>query len=62
MNKEKIIQAFVNQVQIIAEEWTRAVAEGKITHPHYTNQIFYLHQTLEEVMKKDEETNPSPQK
>lgn len=50
--EEKIIEGFVEQSKIIAEEWTRAIADGKDPVHKYADQIFHLHQTLKSIIKK----------
>ena len=49
------LKVFIEQVQKIASEWTKAVANEEDVHPKYSDQIFQIHEIIENIVTSEEE-------
>ena len=53
--KDKQLEAFISQAQIVVREWIIAEVEGKDTHPKYTNQISMIVDLAAEVLSSEDD-------
>jgi len=47
--RDKQIEAFVNQAEQVAREWTIAEIEGRDTHPVFANKMYLIHELAKSV-------------
>lgn len=53
--KDKQIEAFIQQAEMVAREWTIAEIEGKDTHPEYANKMYLIHKLAKSVISAEDD-------
>lgn len=55
IKKDKQIEAFIEQAQEIAREWTIAEIEGRDTHPEFANKMYLVHELAKKVISAEDD-------
>ena len=53
--KDKQIEEFVKQAEMVAREWTIAEINGKDTHPEFSNKMFLIHELAKSVINIEDD-------
>lgn len=54
--RDKQIEAFINQAEEVAREWTIAEIEGRETDSEFANKMYLIHELAKEVLNCRDDT------